>query len=113
MSSCAAAEERGASAQGGPGDAESGKGRGPASPTATSESGAQSPRQDEQHRPDAQQGNAEGETHPGSAEFRVEHALERHAAHAARLADKNAANRDRRERHRGLRGKNRGEHGPK
>lgn len=111
MSSCA--EERDPDAQGGPGGAESGIGRGPASPTATSESVAQSPRQDDQHRQAAQQGGAEGETHLGSPEFRVEHALEQHAAHAARLADKNAANRDRRERHRDVRGKNRGEHDPK
>jgi hypothetical protein len=98
--------------QGGPGSAGPGMSGGSvfASPAAIGQSAAQSRRPDEQHRLDSQQGRAEGEAHDRSAEAR---AWDDHAAHAARLVDKNSANRARRERRRELREKNRGDHGRK
>ncbi len=115
MSSYAAAQGHAPGAQGGPSSAGSGMSRGPvfASPTGIAQSVAQSRRQDEQHRLDAQRRRAEGEAHNRSAEARAEHAPDEHAADEARLADKNSANKDRREQRRELRAKNRGDHGRK
>lgn len=115
MSSYAAAQGHGPGAQGVPGGAGLGTSRGPvfSSPAGLGQSAAQSRRQDEQHRLEAQQRRAEGEAHNRSAEARSEHAPDEHAADEARLADKNSANKDRREQRRELRGKNRGDHGRK
>ena len=102
MSSYAAAQGRGHSAGGAPG----GGARGP-----MTSSPLPSQRQDAQHRIESQQRRAAGEAHNRSTEARAQHPPDEHAADEARLAEKNSANKDRREERRALREKNRRSHG--